>query len=61
MIGGHHIGRKVSLSEYIDRKISMLEDEFFIKLGLSDIIGLRNLKSEADVDAFAHRILVERL
>ena len=59
--GGGHFERKKTLPEYIAQKISMLEDEFYIKLDYADITHMHNLKTEADVDQFAHKILVDRL
>ena len=59
--GGDHFERKKTLPEYITQKISMLEDEFYIRLDYTDIAHMHNLKTEADVDRFAHQILVDRL
>ena len=59
--GGGHFERKKTLPEYIAQKISMLEDEFYIKLDYVDITHMYNLKTEADVNQFAHKILVDRL
>ena len=59
--GGDHFERKKTLPEYITQKISMLEDEFYLKLNYEDIAHMRSLKTEADVDRFAHQILVDRL
>ena len=59
--GGNHFDRNKTLQEYIAQKISMLEDEFYLQLNCADIVHMRNLKTEADVDRFAHQILVDRL
>ena len=59
--GGGHFERKKTLPEYVAQKISMLEDEFYIKLDYADITHMYNLKTEADVIQFAHQILVDRL
>ena len=59
--GGGHYEREVKLDDYITQKISMLEDEFYIKLDYADITHMYNLKTEAEVDRFAHQILVDRL
>lgn len=59
--GGDHFERKKTLPEYIAQKISMLEDEFYLKLDYTDIAHMRSLKTEADVDRFVHQILVDRL
>ena len=49
--GGGHFERKKTLPEYVAQKISMLEDEFYLRLDYAD----------AEVDQFAHQILVDRL
>ena len=59
--GGDHFERKKTLPEYITQKISMLEDEFYLRLNYEDIAHMRSLKTEADVDRFAHQILIDRL
>lgn len=59
--GGDHFERKKTLPEYITQKISMLEDEFYLRLDYEDIAHIRSLKTEAEVDRFAHQILVDRL
>ena len=58
---GDHFERKKTLPEYITQKISMLEDELIMNLSFGDITHMRSLKTEADVDRFAHQILVDRL
>ena len=58
---GYHLERNKTLIEYITQKISMLEDEFYLRLNYEDIAHMRSLKTEADVDRFAHQILVDRL
>ena len=58
---GYHLERNKTLIEYITQKISMLEDEFYLRLNYEDIAHIRSLKTEADVDRFAHQILVDRL
>ena len=59
--GGDHFERKKTLPEHIIQKISILEDEFYLKLDYEDIAHIRSLKTEAEVDRFAHQILVDRL
>ena len=59
--GGNHFERKKTLPGYVIEKISMLEDEFYLKLDCEDIVHMRSLKTEAEVDRFAHQILVDRL
>ena len=58
---GYHLERRKTLIEYITQKISMLEDEFYLRLNYEDIAHMRSLKTEADVDRFAHQILVDKL
>lgn len=58
---GYHLERNKTLIEYITQKISMLEDEFYLRLNYEDITHMRSLKTEADVDRFAHQILIDRL
>ena len=58
---GYHLERRKTLIEYITQKISMLEDEFYLRLNYEDIAHMRSLKTEADVDRFVHQILIDRL
>ena len=58
---GYHLERRKTLIEYVTQKISMLEDEFYLKLNYEDIAHMRSLKTEADVDRFVHQILADRL
>ena len=58
---GYHLERNKTLIEHITQKISMLEDEFYLRLNYEDIAHMRSLKTEADVDRFAHQILMDRL
>lgn len=59
--GGGHYERKVKLDDYITKKISMLEDEFYIRLSFAEISHMRALKTEGDVDRYTHQILIDRL
>ena len=59
--GEDHFERKKTLPEYITQKISMLEDEFYLRLDSTDLARMHSLKTEADVDRFVHQILVDRL
>lgn len=51
----------VSLPDYCAEKIRMLEDDFCIDLTYEEIEHFESLQTEADIDAYAHDILVERL
>ena len=55
---GCHFERKKTLPEYIAQKISMLEDELYLRLDYAEIAHMRNLNTVADVARFAHHILV---
>ena len=54
-------GNTEPLEEYIENKIIMLQYEFYIKLTEAELIHLRALKSESEVDRYAHDILKNRL
>ena len=58
---GCHFERKKTLPEYVAQKISMLEDEFYLRLDYADIAHMYNLNTEAEVDQFAQQLLVDRL
>ena len=53
--------KNVDLKTYIEHKIDMLEDEFFIHLSLYECQRFRSLTNETQVDNYAHSILVNRL
>lgn len=53
--------KNVDLKTYIENKIDMLEDEFFIHLSLHEYQHFRSLTNETQVDNYAHSILVNRL
>lgn len=53
--------RHQTLKTYIKRKIKMLEEEFLIDLTRSEIEYIKSLKSEIEVDQYAHRLIVEKL
>lgn len=59
--GGCHLERKKPLSDYIIQKLSMLEDEFYINLSHAEVSHMRALKSEGDVDLYAHQLLMNKL
>ena len=58
---GWHKGPPNDLDMYIQAKIRLLEDEFCIRLTENDISHFRELKTERDVDAYAHQLFMERL
>lgn len=47
------------LTKYIDEKIDMLEKEFCMKLTARDKRHFYNLKSEYEVDQFAHTLFLK--
>lgn len=53
--------RRVGLKTYINSKINMLENEFYIRLTNFDRARLRECNSHDDVDLVAHDIIAERL
>lgn len=53
--------RQVPLRDYIDNKITMLEEEFLINLEDAEIYHLRNLKTEAEVNHYVHQIIINKL
>lgn len=54
-------GLNRSLPKYIDHKLDMLENEFYLKLTYEEERYMRSLKSHEAVDQFAHKLLVEKL
>ena len=58
---GTHFNKSVPLSEYVDNKINMLKNEFYLKLTDDEVDHLNCLKSEYEVDAYAHKLLIEKL
>ena len=62
MIGANHCKlRASSLSEYVSKKIAMLENEFYIRLSDEEIFHMRSLKTEVDVNKYVHQIIVQKL
>lgn len=61
MPAGTHIHKDIPISQYISEKIDMLSREFYIELTDEDIRHFIELKTEPAVDAFAHKLLVDRL
>lgn len=53
--------KPVSLNVYINYKIDMLKNDFCMKLSEDDIDHFWKLKTEEDVDNFAHYLIMERL
>jgi hypothetical protein len=59
--GGSHMPRQIPIREYISNKIEMLVNEFFIRLDDDEIVHMRSLKTEKDVDRYAHEIIKRKL
>lgn len=53
--------KPVSLNVYINQKIDMLTKDFCIQLSEDEIDHFWKLKTEEDVDNFAHYLFMERL
>ena len=51
--------RPRGLIDYIEAKINMLEEEFFIELTEPDKARLRSCKNEFEVDRVARKIITE--
>lgn len=49
------------VKEYIEYKIKLLRDDFYINLSGYDYDHFRSMKTISDVDAYAHQLLNERL
>lgn len=49
------------LPEYINTKLNMIQDEFCIKLSIDEIRHFRSLKTEEEVDHYAHDIIMKKL
>ena len=58
---GYRKDPSVPLNVYIEEKITMLRNDFFINMSESDLEHIRNLKTEEDVDAYVHQLFMERL
>ena len=53
--------RAMSLKMYINLKLKMLEEDFYLRLTDSERQHMLNLTSQPEVDAFAHRLILEKL
>lgn len=60
-IGARFEGCATSLKTYRRIKIRMLEEEFYIRLTDSEIDHMNSLTSELEIDAFAHKLILEKL
>lgn len=58
---GGLLGNGVPFSKYREEKLKMLTDEFCLKLTDEEIYHMRSLKTEAEVDRYAHQLLKEKL
>lgn len=59
--GGSHMPRQIPIHEYINNKLQMLTHEFMIHLDYDEIVHMRSLKTEKDVDQYAHSIIKRKL
>lgn len=46
---------------YIDNKIKMLREDFYIRLSKREINHFYELATESDVDRFAHELFMRKL
>lgn len=53
--------RHVKLTTYIDDKINMLENEFYLKLTPEEKAHFNDIRTEEAVDQYAHRLLRDKL
>lgn len=51
----------VSLHQYIEDKITLLQEDFRIKLTAEEIYNMRQLTSEIAVDQYAHTLIMTKL
>lgn len=56
-----HTPRHKSLKDYIDDKINMLENEFYLKLTDEEKAHFYDIRTEEAVDQYAHRLLRDKL
>lgn len=53
--------RRSNIKVYRERKIRILTDEFLLKLTPTEIYHFHELNTHADIDAYAHSLLVDKL
>ena len=53
--------KPIPIKKYIRDKLKMLRDEFCLKLTDAEIAHLYALKTENDVDNYAHQLLRDKL
>ena len=53
--------REKTLREYIFDKIDMLENEFYLRLTEAEEMRMCSLKTESEVDRYAHQLLKDKL
>lgn len=52
---------KVDLKTYIEEKISILKDDFLIRLSWSEEAHLKRLQTKEEVDDYSRKIILEKL
>lgn len=57
--GERHVN--VNLTTFINRKIDMLANEFYLRLTDREIEYFYTLKTEGDVNAYVRKLLIEKL
>lgn len=53
--------KKSTLSDYIDDKVTMLTDEFYLRLTMQEYSHFYSLKTEAAVDQYAIQLIMDKL
>lgn len=53
--------RKMSIKMYINLKLKMLEEDFYLRLTDIERDHMCSLTSEQEVDAYAHKLILEKL
>lgn len=53
--------RPVTIDEYIEEKIRIIKEEFYIRLTEDEEEHFKTLKTERDVDQYAHDIFMRKL
>ena len=57
----NHYEKQISLSEYIEKKIDLLKDEFGLELSAYEEIHMKSLTSTSTVDLYARQLITEKL
>ena len=58
---GTHFRKEMPIQQYISEKIDMLKNEFYVRLTDEEELHMNSLKYEYEVDAYARKLLVNKL